>query len=325
MRTCLRVTSRCSLGSLQACGRRLAPLVPFVSARIERSVQTNLSLCFPELEPGERRRLERRTLQQGLSAALELGPLWRWERDRVLGLVRAADGLERLASVRASGRGALLIGPHLGAWELVGLYLGARLPMTMLYRPPRLPALESLLRRARERFGARLVPADAAGVRELYRTLDRGEVVGLLPDQDPGRGAGVWAPFFGVPANTTLLIARLLGRTGAAPFLAWAERLDQGRGYHVHVEELAAEGLASADDARAAAALNQVIEHAVRRRPEQYLWSYRRFRRLPDGRRPYRERRGSRPAVLERHARVPSAPPEPEDTGGLVVHSQDAR
>ena len=287
VRTCLRVTSGRSLRSLQATGRFLAPLVPLVSGRIRRSIRTNLALCFGELAPRQLRRLERRALQHGLSSALELGPLWRWERERLLGLVRKVDGLEDVAAVRAAGRGVLILGPHLGAWEIAGLYLGAQMPMTMLYRPPRLLALERLMRAARERCGSQLVPVGSAGMRTLFRALERGEVIGMLPDQDPGESASAWAPFFGVPARTTLLVARLLRCTQARPFLAWAERLPLGRGFHLHLERLDPAGLAASDDECAAAALNRALEGAIRRRPEQYLWTYRRFRRLQDGRRPY--------------------------------------
>jgi len=289
VRACLRVTSGRSLRSLQACGRLLAPLVPLVSERIRRSVRTNLALCFTELTPRERRRLERRVLQHGLAAALELGLLWNLDQEHLVRLVRRVDGLEDIAAARAAGRGVLMVGPHLGAWELAGIYLGTRMPMTMLYRPPRLPALENLMRAARERCGSQLVPAGSAGMRTLFRALQRGEAIGVLPDQDPGASASAWAPFFGVPARTTLLVARLLQSTQAAPFLAWAERLPRGQGFHLHLERLDPEGLAARDDERAAAALNRALEGAIRRRPEQYLWSYRRFRRFPDGGQPYRE------------------------------------
>lgn len=297
-RTCLGLASCFSLRALQAASGRLAPLVALVSARARDAVRTNLALCFPDMDEGARRQLARRSLVQGIATALELGPLWRWKPERVLSLVREVDGLERLEAACASGRGVVILGPHLGAWEVVSLFVSARRALTSLYRAPRVRGLDRMLRRARERFGARLVPAGPAGVRALYRALRGGEPIGLLPDQDPGRGGGIYAPFFGVPAHTSTLAARLLASTGSVPLLAWAERLERGRGYRLHFDALDAHALACGDVERATHALNLALERVIRSRPEQYLWSYRRFRHPPAGQRsPYRRGAVPPPAV----------------------------
>jgi KDO2-lipid IV(A) lauroyltransferase len=267
----------------------LAPLLLRVPGRVRDSIATNLAVCFPDLGEAERRRLARESLAESIAAMFELGPLWNWGRARVLSLVREVNGVERLDAAVSSGRGAVLLGPHLGAWEIAGLFASARVPMTTLYRPPRVRGLERCLKRARERFGARLVPADAGGVRALFRTLQRGGVVGVLPDQDPGPDAGIFAPFFGVPARTSTLTAKLLTSTDAAPILSWAERLERGQGYRLHYEELDPGPLRCGDIERATRALNLEIERLIRRFPRQYLWTYRRFRHRPPGQRnPYR-------------------------------------
>jgi KDO2-lipid IV(A) lauroyltransferase len=285
------VTSRLPLPVLAFASRALAPLVHLASRRVRVSLRTNLALCFPELGERARRALARRALVQGVATVLELGPLWRWDLARVLALVREVEGREHLEAAHAAGRGVLMIGPHLGAWELAGLYIGANVPpVTSLYRAPRVRGLECVFRSARERVGATLVPAEAGGIRALFRALQRGETVCVLPDQDPGRGGGsIFAPFFGVPANTSTLTARLLESTEAAPLLAWAERLPRGAGFRLHFVPLEREELACGDVERATRALNRALERLVRTCPEQYLWTYRRFRHLPAGfRNPYR-------------------------------------
>ena len=305
-RAFLGVASCFSLRALQAASGRLAPLVPFVSARVRNAVRTNLALCFPDMDERARGQLAKRSLVQGVATVLELGPLWRWKPERVLSLVREVEGLERLDAACASGRGVVILGPHLGAWEVVSLFVSARKALTSLYRAPRVRGLDSVFRRARERFGARLVPAGPSGVRALYRALRGGEPIGLLPDQDPGRGGGIYAPFFGVPAHTSTLAARILASTGSVPFLAWAERLEEGRGYRLHFDALDAEELGCGDVERATRALNLALEDVIRRRPEQYLWSYRRFRRQPGGQRsPYGKRAASE--VRERSCATASA------------------
>lgn len=284
-RASLRCTSWLPLSAGQRLGAWIAPIALWIPGRVRDSILTNLRLCYPNLDEVERRRLARDSLAEAIAAMLELGPLWNWGRQRVLALVREVNGLERFDAVVASGRGAVLIGPHLGAWEIAGLFMSARAPMTSLYRPPRVRRLERCLKRARERFGARLVPADAGGVRALFRTLRRGEVVGVLPDQDPGPGAGTFAPFFGVPAKTSTLTARLLAGNEAAPFLTWAERLERGRGYRLHLVELDAGPLRCGDVEHATRVLNLELERVIRQLPRQYLWSYRRFRQRPPGQR----------------------------------------
>ncbi len=270
-------------------GGWLAPFLSRIPGRARDSVLTNLALCFPNLGDAERRRLAEECLAEAVAAMFELGPLWTWRRERVLALVREVAGLERVQAAISCGRGVVLIGPHLGAWEMAGLFASAQVPMTSLYRPPRVRGLELRLRRARERFGARLVPADAGGVRNLFRALQRGEAVGVLPDQDPGQDGGIFAPFFGVPAKTSTLTARLLASTDAAAILSWAERLSDGRGYRMHFIELDPGLLRCGDIERATSALNLELERLIRQFPRQYLWSYRRFRHRPPGHRnPYR-------------------------------------
>lgn len=288
-RTSLQLTSWLPLSAGQRLGAGIAPLAVRIPGRARDSILTNLALCFPNLSEAERLRLARETLAEGIAGMFELGPIWRWRRERILSQVREVNGLEKVEAAVTSGRGAVLIGPHLGAWELAGLFASTYVPMTSLYRPPRVRGLEHCLRQARERFGARLVPADAGGVRVLFRTLQRGEAVAVLPDQDPGQDGGIFAPFFGVPAKTSTLTARLLAGTETAAILGWAERLERGRGFRIHFLELDADVLRCGDIERATCALNLELERVIRQFPEQYMWSYRRFRHRPPGHRnPYR-------------------------------------
>ena len=176
----------------------------------------------------------------------------------------------------------LVLTPHLGSWELGGLYLSSLAPTTALYRPPRVRGLAQFYRERRERFGARLVPADASGIRAVIQALRAGEVVGTLPDQDPGFGAGIFVPLFGVLANTSPLVPKLLAKTGAVPLFGATLRLPDARGFRVEITPAEPE-LGDPDLERAAAALNRGIERLVRAAPEQYLWSYKRFKARPPG------------------------------------------
>lgn len=281
-RAVFALTSRMPFRLCYTLGGVLGWLAYSLPGRTRKATRVNLRLCFPELDERTRARLGRRSAASSARFALELGGIWNRSREEVLGMVREEHGIEHIESALGRGRGVILITPHLGSWELGGLLASSRWPVTSLYKPPRAHGLEAYYRERRERLGARLVPAGPAGVAALLRALRRNELVGILPDQDPGRGSGLLAPFFGVPANTSVLIPRLVQRTGAAAVLAACVRLPRGRGFVVHVVP-ASEALADPDLAQATSALNADLERLVRRFPEQYLWSYRRFRERPPG------------------------------------------
>lgn len=266
--------------------RRLAGLIGRILAVVPNSLrqhsETNLRLCLPELSPAARRQLLRECLIETAKTALEAGPMWLWPAVRLRPLLIAdSEGIDAVDAAVRAGRGVLLATPHLGSWEMAGHFGADRWGIINLYRPPRLTALDGLIRTGRQRLGAQLATTDTKGVRQLYETLARGGVVGILPDQDPGRG-GVFAPFFGVPANSMVLLGRLARKTGAAVFFCYCERLPGTAGYRMHFHP-APPGIDAADPVVAATAMNRGIEGCVRACPQQYQWNYRRFRTRPPG------------------------------------------
>ncbi len=277
----LRLVGLLPLTWAQAVGAALGELVYLVHGRTRRTVDTNLALCFPERDPEARRRLARRTLRETGRSLLELGAIWCWPAERVRCLFVDTEGAELLDAARRLGKGVLIAAPHLGCWEMTSHYAqlhGYRL--TALYRPPRQRALDPLVRARRQRFGARLVPTDAGGIKALLHALRAGECVGILPDQDAGRD-GVLAPFFGLPASTMVLFSRLARRSDATLLLAYAERCRGGR-FRLRLRSLPPE-VASEDAVVATTALNRAIETCVREAPAQYQWTYRRFKSRPPG------------------------------------------
>ena len=194
------------------------------------------------------------------------------------------EGAAHIDAALAQGRGVLFLTPHLGCFEVTprayAERYGGRAPITVLYRPSRQAALDALLQRARRRPGMAAAPTTLAGVRQLMHALRRGEAVGLLPDQVPPEGLGVWAPFFGRPAYTMTLAARLAQQPGVQVLLAWGERLPWGRGYVVHVQPWAQvmDAPLAADPAQAAAQINGAMERLIARAPSQYLWGYARYK-----------------------------------------------
>ncbi|MGQ9658748.1 MAG: lysophospholipid acyltransferase family protein [Thermochromatium sp.] len=262
---------------------RLGSVVGWIAAcwpnQQRRNALINIALCLPELTDAEQRRLRDRTLGEFGKTYLEIAYLWQRPVEHVLSLVREVRGAEWLE--RRPGQGLIVLSPHHGAWELAGLYLAAQGRTTILYKPQHY--LNDLIRVSRARTGADLAPITAKGIRLLVQALERGDYVGILPDQEPKADKGaVFAPFFGIPAFSMLLVNRLARRTGAPVIFLFAERLLNGRGFVIHCLPAPA-GIDSADECVAATALNRGIEQCVRLCPEQYLWGYKRFRRCPPG------------------------------------------
>jgi len=278
----LRFCALLPLPVIHLLGNLLGLTLWLVPGRLQAVTKKNIALCLPEITPARQRQLVRRCLQETGKTILETGALWLRPAPAVLRLIRQVDGIEYVEDAMASGRGAILATPHLGAWEAAGLYCAARFNITCLYRPLRMPGLEELVNRARSRAGGNYVPANARGIRTLYKTLEEGGTVAMLPDQEPQAGTGVFAPFFGTPAFTMVFLSRLTAKSTAPVVFVWCERLSWGRGYTLHFRQPPQEVYAK-DLATSAAGINLAVEQCIRECPAQYQWGYKRFRTRPEG------------------------------------------
>lgn len=278
----IRLISKLSLPAAQRLGRALGTLASWLPNRSRRVTEINLQLCFPELDPSRRAQLVRSSLRHTGQVAMEIPLIWEWPVPRCLDLIKHIDGEELLEEARASGNGLLLLAPHLGNWELVGLYFSTRYRMAALYSPPSLPGFEDYMTVQRGRQGSELVPGDRRGLARLIAMLREGEVAGILPDQSPTATGSAFAPFFGIETRTMTLVAKLLQKSGATPLMTWCQRLPDGSGFHLRVRPCA-EGMADTDPVVATTALNRSVEACVREAPEQYQWEYKRFRHRPPG------------------------------------------
>lgn len=241
--------------------------------KFSRRIRNNLrSVNIAENEQGYRR-LVHTSIRETGKGLMETFAIWFRPEQSVLKWVRTCHGWEHVENALARGKGIIFLTPHLGCYEVTSLYYAARHPITVLYRPSRQSWLEPLMEQGRSRGKVRLAPTNLGGLRELLRALRKDEAVGILPDQVPESGEGVWAHFFGRPAYTVTLVEKLADTTNATVLLAFGERLSWGRGYILHIEPL--QGRATPQN------MNDGIEQLVRRNPGQYLWSYRRFKVPP--------------------------------------------
>ena len=191
------------------------------------------------------------------------------------------SGNEHIEAALAMHRGIIFLTPHLGCFEVTAQAYAQRYgrqghPMTVLFRPPRKAWLHALVTSARARPGLHTAPTTLAGVKQMIKALRKGDCVGLLPDQVPPQGQGIWTPVFGRDAYTMTLAVRLAQQTNASILIAWGERLTWGRGFKVHVHPLSTD--LPRDITQAVAAINRAMEHLIRQCPQQYLWGYARYK-----------------------------------------------
>lgn len=240
------------------------------SYKYRKRMREHLQIAFPNKEPSQVKAMLHASIAESGKGMLETFSIWFSPQSRILAWVKACHGWSYVEDALNKGQGVIFLTPHLGCFEITSLYYGSRYPITALYRPPRLPALNALIEAGRQRDGVCLAPANMRGVRALLKALKRGEAVGILPDQVPEPNEGVWANFFGRPAYTMTLVGKLQHTTDATILIAYGERLPHGQGYQIHIQPFEAEPTPLH--------INQAIEGLIRRNPTQYLWSYRRYK-----------------------------------------------
>lgn len=269
----LRLAARFPLRLLHALGASVSWVLYALSPRFRRYLKGNLTQAGFD-DPATRRA----AIAETGRSAFELPAIWLRPQAQAASLVREVDGWDRIERALAVGRGLILLTPHLGCWEVSAQYFAQRHPITVLYSPPKLKSIEPLMRQGRSRDGMKSVPADLSGVRALFRALKRGQAIGMLPDQVPGSGEGEWVDFFGRPAYTMTLAARLAQASGAQVLVAFAERLSSARGFRIHIDSLPAPHAEETELRR----MNRALEIMIRRAPAQYLWAYNRYK-VPAG------------------------------------------
>jgi KDO2-lipid IV(A) lauroyltransferase len=270
--TLFRLLSYLPLPLLQQFGALTGRLVYRFSSRYRQRLDANLQRAGYAADLSA-------TIRESGKNIVELPFIWCAPQDKVLAKATIENWHVAQTAID-QGRGVIFLTPHLGCFEIIAQAIAARLPLTALYRPPRKNMLKPLIEGARQRHNLHLAPANLRGVRALLKALKSGGAIGLLPDQVPQNGEGVWADFFGKKAYTMTLPAKLHRMTGAPLLLSYAERLPQGRGYVIRFSTF--DGVLDDDPQQQARAINAAMEQLIALSPAQYLWSYNRYK-TPQG------------------------------------------
>ena len=270
--------SRWPLKWLWRMASALGPMIYRFNKREREVTERNLMVVYPNLANAERQTLARQSLRHSTATMLELGHAWMAEPSKVEASILTVQGREKLDNARSEGRGVIVLAPHFGNWEVLNFWLSSHFPFTAMYEPPKITALDPVIRHGRERMGASLVPTNPRGVAALLKALKRSEAIGILPDQEPDWGSGVFAPFFGRDAYTATLLPKLVARTQARVVTGVALRVP-GKGFAIHFLD-ADERVYSPDDQTSATGVNASVEAAIDLEPAQYQWEYKRYRKV---------------------------------------------
>ena len=243
----------------------------------KKVVSKNIELCFPSLSCSEQQQLIKKSLIETGKGLSESGFIWFNSFENNAKYITKITGMEHLES----NKPVILLVPHFGCWEITGRVLSLRKPVIFLYKPLRSKKQEAYLISKRQQGDLSMATADKKGVIKLQRAIKNKDLIGILPDQDPGEEGSLLTPFFNHNARTMTLLVKLARKNNAKVLLTWAKRLPYGGGFELNLMpvNILSDSGAIEDDI---VLMNKVIENLVTTQPEQYLWNYKRFKSVID-------------------------------------------
>lgn len=268
------------LGLLRLAGRAMGWLSHRMNSRECRVARRNLQMIYPMDTAAQTEQKLQAVLASTGQTVFETLLTWTRPRRCSLRLIRTVHGIEHLQAARAGGNGVLLATPHYGNWEMLLQFMAAQGPLSVVYKPPESVHMDSFLYLARNADTVHMVRAETGAMRPMLRALQRGETVGITPDQQPKQGGGEFIPFYGIPALTLSLIAKLANRSGAPVLFSFCERNADGS-FDVHFGPDQAE-LRDPDLVTAMTVMNACVQAMAERDFRQYQWTYKRFSIRPD-------------------------------------------
>ncbi len=242
----------------------------------KKVITKNIQLCFPGLSEKQRKSLIYKAHIENGKALTESSKIWLKSFEKNKKLIKSIKGIESLKSKKP----VILMVPHYGCWEITGRIIAIENRLTFMYKKLDSPDKENYLLSKRQQGNLSMATADRSGVIKMQKSLKSGEIIGILPDQFPGINSGERITFFGQDAYTMTLLVKLAKKNNANVILTWAERLSFGRGFKLNLEPV--DITSSDNEIENLNYMNSVIENLVSIKPEQYLWSYKRFKGVID-------------------------------------------
>ena len=275
----LKFISRQPIQISRFIARSLAGLVNLLKiSKTSDTIRLNLQIALPELTAEQHEKIIPQAIRNELTSYFEFFSIWGADNNKNIARIHSITGEQLLKDALTAAEGLVLIVPHFGTWEIMNAYLAQFTQMTILYKPVKNESANQFVREARSREQANLVPTDESGVRQIFKALKQGGTTVILPDHTPNFG-GEMIPYFGIPLATSNLSAKLIQKTKAKTLFLYAMRNDD-HGFDMHIEPID-DRIYQGNPNQGTAVILAAIENLIRRYPEHYHWSYKRFKANP--------------------------------------------
>jgi len=254
-------------------GALIGKLLYIFGSETKKVSAQNIKICFPELSSADQDSLVKNALIHTGKNLTESGLIWNQSFSKNANYVTDFNGEHYLDNSKKT----ILLVPHIGCWELTGRVLANSRKVTFMYKPLRSQKQNDYLFKRRNKGNLTMAKADKSGILKIQRALKNSELVGMLPDQDPGAEGAIMAPFFNTKANTMTLLAKVARKNDLRVLIFWAKRHPRGKGYELNLEPV--DLYINGDTLEGqVTSMNQCVEALIRKMPEQYMWSYKRFK-----------------------------------------------
>ena len=275
----LKVMARLPLAWLHAFANFLAHLLYIFPSSFKKISRANLGLVYPKLSQPAQRKLLRHTLQSQCYTYVESVKCWGMPKAYSLDLMHEIQGAALLENALGNKKGVIIVVTHFGCWEMLNAWLNQYTAPMIMYKPSKNKSVDRFMLKARENFNATLVATDKTGVSAIFKHLKKGGLTVILPDHLPKPSGGIYAKFFEQDVLCTTLVSKLAQKTQCN--VLGLSCIREKSGFKVICQEMHHDIL-SQDLQRSVDCLNQEMQDMINQAPEQYIWSYKRFRRMPN-------------------------------------------
>lgn len=276
MYSLLQIISRLPLWVLSSIACSVAIALYYFNSSMTRTSRINLKLVYPHLNPQQQKQLLKKTLRSQCLTYVESIKVWGMPQAYNVGLIENVFSEQIFSQALANNKGTIVVLAHLGNWELVNVWLNQHTSPVIMYKPNKNNGINRFMLEARQSTRATLVPTDETGVRAIFKHLKQGGLTVILPDHLPKASGGIYANFFGQKTLSTTLLSKLASKTQCNVIGINCLR-NQNQKFDIHCTTLSKDIL-SKDLEHSVQQLNQGLEQIINLSPEQYTWSYKRFR-----------------------------------------------
>jgi len=273
-----KIVALLPLSLLQLIASWIAILLNSYNSSMKRITRINLQLAYPDLSTQQQKIFIKNSLKSQCMTYVESIKCWGMPPEYNLALLKNIYGEQYFTEALANKKGVIVVIAHFGCWELLNAWLNLYSAPMIMYKPNKNKGIDRFMLEARQRLNATLVPTDENGVRSIFKHLKQGGLTVILPDHLPKESGGIYSNFFGQKTLSTTLVSKLASKIQCNVIGLSCIR-DEVSGFNVHCSRLS-DDILSKDLQISVDSLNQNLEAMINIAPEQYLWSYKRFRKV---------------------------------------------